>query len=59
MADTRMVDVNGVKVDIERVKRLLARLIIAEKKNIRTKEKNDMQMVNTIKKMIEEEVECY
>lgn len=59
MADNRMVEVNGVKVDTERVNRLLARLIIAEKKNIRTKEKNDMQMVNTIKKMIEEEVECY
>lgn len=51
--------VNGVEVDTQRAQKILTKLIIKEKVNIKTKQYNDSQMVNQIKKMIEEEVECY
>lgn len=51
--------VNGMEVDIQKAQRMLTRLVIREKKNIKTKQYNDVQMVNQIKKMIEEEVKCY
>ena len=41
---------------IERIKR---KVIIKENENLRTRAKNDTQMVNWIKKVIEEEVQCY
>ena len=51
--------VNGVEVDTQRAQKILTKLIIKENVNIKTKQYNDSQMVNQIKKMIEEEVECY
>lgn len=51
--------INGVDIDTEKAKRLLQKLVISEKTNIKSKELNDMQMVAKIKKMIQEEVECY
>ena len=48
-----------MEVDIQKAQRMLTRLVIREKKNIKTKQYNDVQMVNQIKKMIEEEVKCY
>ena len=51
--------VNGIEIDTEKAQRLLQKLVISEKTNIKSKELNDMQMVNKIKKMIQEEVECY
>lgn len=51
--------VNGVEVDTQRAQKILTKLIIREKTNIKTKQYNDSQMVNQIKKLIEEEVECY
>ncbi len=51
--------VNGMEVDIQKAQRMLTRLVIREKKNIKTRQYNDVQMVNQIKKMIEEEVKCY
>ena len=51
--------INGVEVDTEKAQRLLQKLIIKEKTNIRSREQNDLQMVKTIQKMIEEEVKCY
>ena len=51
--------VNGMEVDIQKAQRMLTRLVIREKKNIKTNQYNDVQMVNQIKKMIEEEVKCY
>lgn len=56
-ADT--VDFNGIEIDTKKVNKLLKRLIIKEKSNIKTKQYNDAEMVKIIKKMIEEEVECY
>jgi hypothetical protein len=51
--------VNGIEIDTEKVQRLLGKLIVREKTNLKTREKTDAQMVQMIKKMIEEEVECY
>lgn len=47
-----------IKVDEKKAASLIRRIIIAENNNIKSEEKNDSQMVNAIKKMIEEEVEC-
>jgi hypothetical protein len=46
-------------IDAVKVQRILQKVILREKTNLKTKERNDMQMVNAIKKLIEEEVECY
>lgn len=51
--------INGVEIDTEKAHRLLQKLVIKEKTNIKSKERNDTQMVAEIKKMIQEEVECY
>jgi len=51
--------VNGIEVDTQKTQKILTKLIVREKTNIKTKQYNDPQMVNQIKKMIEEEVECY
>ena len=52
-------DANSTNIDTEKVQRMLAKLIMREKNNLQTREKSDAQMVQMIKKMIEEEVECY
>lgn len=49
---------NQIKIDEKKAASLIRRIIIAESKNIKSEEKNDVQMVNAIKKMLEEEVEC-
>jgi len=51
--------VNGIEIDTNKVQRMLPKLILREKTNLQTREKTDAQMVQMIKKMIEEEVECY
>ena len=48
-----------IEVDEAKVKRLIYKIIVAETKNIKSGEKNDQQMAQTIRKMIEEEVKCY
>jgi|GEM_PF-3359235 len=48
-----------IKIDKEKAQRLLKKLIIMERQNLKTKMHNDQQMVKLIKKSIEEEVECY
>ncbi len=58
MADTET-KTSNVEIDPEKVNRLLKKLIIKETKNIKTKRYNDVEMAKQIKKMIEEEVECY
>ena len=50
---------NGIEIDTDKVQRMLAKLIMREKTNLQTREKSDAQMVQMIKKLIEEEVECY
>jgi len=48
-----------IKIDEQKATRLIRRIIVAEGKNLKSEEKNDTQMVNDIKKMIEEAVQCY
>lgn len=50
---------NGIEIDLNKVDRMLIKLIMREKVNIKTKQYNDGEMVKMIKKMIEEEVQCY
>lgn len=52
-------EVNGVEIDVQKAQRMLQRIIVREKTNIKTKQFNDTEMVKKIKKMIEEEVQCY
>lgn len=51
--------VNGIEVDVDKAHRLIKKVIVKEKRNLSTKEFGDAEMVKKIKKMIEEEVECY
>ena len=46
-------------VDEKVIERLKRKIVIAENKNLRTKDKTDVQMVKDIRKWIEEEVKCY
>lgn len=58
MNDDKIV-VNGVEIDARKAQLMLQKIIIKEKTNIKTKQFNDLEMVKKIKKMIEEEVQCY
>ena len=58
MASEKM-EVNGVEIDVQKAQRMLQRIIVREKTNIKTKQFNDTEMAKIIKKMIEEEVQCY
>lgn len=58
MASEKM-EVNGVEIDVQKAQRMLQRIIVREKMNIKTKQFNDTEMAKKIKKMIEEEVQCY
>ena len=51
--------VSGVEIDTRKAQLMLKKIIIKEKTNIKTKQFNDLEMVKKIKKMIEEEVQCY
>ena len=53
------VEINGIEIDTKKAQRVLKRIIVSEKSNIKTKQYNDTEMVRKIKKMIEEEVQCY
>ena len=58
MASEKM-EVNGVEIDVQKAQRMLQRIIVREKTNIKTKQFNDTETVKKIKKMTEEEVQCY
>ena len=47
---------NGV--DARKLQRILTRVILLEKKNSKTKQLSDNEMIKEIQKAIEEEVEC-
>ena len=57
--DNEKMEVNGVEIDVQKAQRMLQRIIVREKTNIKTKQFNDTEMAKKIKKMIEEEVQCY
>jgi len=50
--------VNGIEVDLEKVKRLLKWLIEREGENLRSRQWNDTEMAKFISKRIEEEALC-
>lgn len=53
-----MSESSEIQVDAKIVERLKRRIIMQENKNLKTGERSDSQMVNWIKKKIEEEVQC-
>ena len=57
--DSEKIEVNSVEIDVQKAQRMLQRIIVREKTNIKTKRFNDTEMAKKIKKMIEEEVQCY
>lgn len=59
MANENTEIVNGIEVDVDKAQRLIKKVIVKEKRNLSTKELKPGAMVDKIKKMIEEEVECY
>lgn len=59
MGNTNPTIINGIEIATEKAQKMLTKLIMREKKNIKTKQYNDGEMVKMIKKMIEEEVQCY
>ena len=56
---SEIIEVNGVEIDTKKAQRMLQHIIVREKTNIKTKQFNDTEMAKKIKKMIEEEVQCY
>ena len=54
-----IVMVNGIEVDTDKAQKMMRKIIINEKKNLSTKELDNLKMIRKIKKMIEEEVESY
>lgn len=59
MENSETISINGIEIDKEKAQKMLNKLILREKTNIKTKQYNDGEMVRIIKKMIEEEVQCY
>lgn len=53
------IEVDGVEIDAKKARNLLTRILVEEKINISTGQKSDTEMINEIKKEIEEEVKCY
>lgn len=50
--------VDGIEIDVKKARNILTSILVAEKKNISTKEKGDSEMIKDIKKIIAEEVAC-
>jgi len=59
MSDSNKILFNGIELEEKKINELLYWLIIQEKNNIKTKEKNFQKMVEAIQKRIEEVVQCY
>ena len=50
---------SSLEINEEKVNNLIRRILIAESKNMNSQAITDIQMVNKIKAMIEEEIQCY
>ena len=59
MENKKTENINGLDVDVEKAQKLIKRVIVKEKRNLSTKEFSNPEMIRRIKKMIEEDVECY
>ena len=46
-------------IDNEKLKRIMKRIVEAENENVKTKARNDEDMIKMIDKIIEEEIKCY
>ena len=55
MENKKTENINGIDVDVEKAQKV----IVKEKRNLSTKEFSNPEMIRRIKKMIEEDVECY
>jgi len=53
-----MKEVNGIKLDEQKAKRILRKIIIMETEN-KARQTSPVEMAKKIKKLIEEEVQCY
>jgi hypothetical protein len=53
------ITVNNIEIDTKKATLLIKKIIIKEKNNLKTKQLTDTEMVKSIKKLIEEEVQCY
>ena len=58
MADEQVVK-NGITIDTKIVKNICRRLIVKEASNLKTKVRNEGQMIKDIQNLIQEEVKCY
>ena len=47
-----------IELDSKIVTRLKHKIVLAESLNLKTKNKSEAQMIQYLKKMIEEEIEC-
>ncbi|MCL2063953.1 MAG: hypothetical protein FWG98_06235 [Candidatus Cloacimonetes bacterium] len=50
---------NGIKINTVKIDNIIKWLIQQEAENVRTKARNDVQMIADIQKRIEEEIKCY
>ena len=57
--EDNMQEKRSIEIDQKVVNRLMKKIILLEKRNIKTKEFGYGQIVKKIKTIIEEEVECY
>lgn len=48
-----------IKIDDKAIERLKKRIILQENMNLKTRMMSDQEMINWIKKKIEEEAQCY
>ena len=55
-----MDEIEKIQIDEVKLRRMQIKILVIERENMRTNEKTDSQMVETIKKIIEtEETKCY
>ena len=49
---------DGIEIDMDKVERLKKWLLEREAENLRSRERNDSEMIKLISKRIEEEAQC-
>ena len=50
---------SSTNIDEEKLKIIIKNIIELERQNVKTKDKNDNEMVKAIRKIIEEELQCF
>jgi hypothetical protein len=48
-----------IRIEDKAIRRLKRKIVIQENMNLKTRSKSDKEMIEWIKKQIEEEVQCY